>query len=238
MNKFYLMGLLLIITACGQVAEVEPETQNGGVGTVRELGAGDLLSEKEVQAITQVCEAFAVKRNHFEKTYINKNKKLTFNTAVKKCTDEKLSAKLAIDLKLVKGTEGAFFKAVEESSSKQFYFSEYETDQTGLFHKICEKVATASSGSDVGNYIKEDKRSIVWFGVMKREDCSDLSQCLHLEFGRLEQSGKYKITESDKLYINNDFYSEMYGLVYKRERFDQQGCLGSEFNHYFSQFVQ
>jgi hypothetical protein len=204
MKLFWMMSLILL-GACGKV-EVDSNVQ---LGTPK-LTAPEKIGTSDVEKIQKICNALKEKER-----LISDNLSLEYvmSGSTKACTDSGFAPLADVSVKLVDQSGYKFFEG-----SVPYYFSDVETENSGILGQICQSLSLGVSPIMIG-------ADYVFFDVDDSSDCvsGGNQQCIRVEKAAKSSDTEAKIFSREWIKVKLD--QPNLGFWTYKKRISQSSCV-------------
>jgi hypothetical protein len=208
MKLFWIISLI-VLAACGKV-ETDTTTNLGN----QKLTAPEKLGTSEIARIQTICEALKQKEIGLS-TIVSTD--YLFGGTAKACTDAGFSTLPDATVRLVDQLGYKFYDGISP-----YYFSDVETENTGILSQICSSLSLGTSPIMIG-------ADYVFFDVKDSTDCVSGSnqQCVVIEKATKSSETEAKVHTREWIKVKLD--QPNLGFWTYKKRISQASCVDGYF---------
>lgn len=203
--KLFLMISLIALAACGKV---ETDTTSN-LGTSK-LTSPEKLKASEIASIQTICEALKQKETGLSTLG---STDYLFSGTAKACTDSGFSPIADATVRMVDQFGLKFYDGIAP-----YYFSDVETENTGILSQICSSLSLGFSPIIIGS-------DYVYFDVADNTDCASggNQQCIRIEKATKSSDTEAKIHTREWIKVKLD--QPNLGFWTYKKRISQASCV-------------
>ena len=213
-TTFFSLVLLVAVYGCGKMEVGEGGAV--GIGTSRSFVSSPATAT-QLSKIQSLCSKLQQKDTNFV-YYVNGYSRFNYDTTYKACDGAVTTATVAPTL----SNNGGMLQF--SLPPGQSLATSVETATSGQISQLCKGM------NNLGYPHEPTASTALWYDTFTGSNCPSTDPdvlCVSIETGAKQADGSYKITSSDKYFL--DFTAgQDSGMVIRHERYEQGGCAVSK----------